>query len=268
MCGEKQSIKRHYGLGNGLECRKHVQKLNGIRGELDECKSSQSISTGDEESENENNTTIAPKITASVQNKQSKWSDFVENTAENLEVPNNDDKMYLNHTEVVLEMPKKRRKILGKRSIKNENNRTCSNTSDLVESNENDMLTELPKHEPCPSFSRMQESNVMKRTFTPPIKNNNSPTKIETPFNTKWNELDNESDKSTFKTEQPLSQTNNVMKIKYKPPAINKNSKWAKFAEDSDHEENDVETPVNTQSDPKTLFSLCDDNDLDEYLTI
>ncbi|KAL4705017.1 hypothetical protein ACJJTC_009805 [Scirpophaga incertulas] len=36
LCGEKQSIKRHYGIGNGQECRLHVQKLNEVRGELQE----------------------------------------------------------------------------------------------------------------------------------------------------------------------------------------------------------------------------------------
>ncbi|KAK6187083.1 hypothetical protein SNE40_006331 [Patella caerulea] len=38
MCGEKQSILRVYGHGSGADCRRHVQKLNGFRGKLDENK--------------------------------------------------------------------------------------------------------------------------------------------------------------------------------------------------------------------------------------
>ncbi|KAJ8246880.1 hypothetical protein GJAV_G00256400 [Gymnothorax javanicus] len=36
MCGEKQSLVKEYGRGSGAECRRHVQKLNTIRGELHE----------------------------------------------------------------------------------------------------------------------------------------------------------------------------------------------------------------------------------------
>ncbi|XP_066505693.1 MRN complex-interacting protein isoform X2 [Hoplias malabaricus] len=34
MCGEKQSLIKEYGRGTGADCRKHVQKLNSLRGEL------------------------------------------------------------------------------------------------------------------------------------------------------------------------------------------------------------------------------------------
>ncbi|KAK2838961.1 hypothetical protein Q7C36_013775 [Tachysurus vachellii] len=34
MCGEKQSLIKEYGRGTGAECRRHVQKLNSLRGEL------------------------------------------------------------------------------------------------------------------------------------------------------------------------------------------------------------------------------------------
>lgn len=36
LCGEKQSVKRHYGIGTAKDCRYHVQKLNCIRGEINE----------------------------------------------------------------------------------------------------------------------------------------------------------------------------------------------------------------------------------------
>ncbi|XP_036423646.1 MRN complex-interacting protein [Colossoma macropomum] len=34
MCGEKQSLIKEYGRGTGADCRRHVQKLNSLRGEL------------------------------------------------------------------------------------------------------------------------------------------------------------------------------------------------------------------------------------------
>ncbi|KAK6960178.1 UPF0544 protein [Biomphalaria glabrata] len=36
LCGEKQSIIKVYGQGTGAECRKHVQKLNTLRGQIDQ----------------------------------------------------------------------------------------------------------------------------------------------------------------------------------------------------------------------------------------
>ncbi|KAH9489392.1 hypothetical protein Btru_056351 [Bulinus truncatus] len=36
LCGEKQSIIKVYGRGTGVDCRKHVQKLNTLRGKIDQ----------------------------------------------------------------------------------------------------------------------------------------------------------------------------------------------------------------------------------------
>ncbi|XP_034722387.1 MRN complex-interacting protein [Etheostoma cragini] len=32
LCGEKQSLKKEFGRGSGADCRRHVQKLNAMRG--------------------------------------------------------------------------------------------------------------------------------------------------------------------------------------------------------------------------------------------
>ncbi|XP_030068076.1 MRN complex-interacting protein isoform X2 [Microcaecilia unicolor] len=34
LCGEKQSFLKSYGQGSGADCRRHVQKLNMMRGEM------------------------------------------------------------------------------------------------------------------------------------------------------------------------------------------------------------------------------------------
>lgn len=73
MCGEKQSIKRHYGLGNGQECRLHVQKLNALRGKTEEeilCKKNED---SEDEPEIEQN-----KIVHTIkQFERSKWSTHI-----------------------------------------------------------------------------------------------------------------------------------------------------------------------------------------------
>ncbi|XP_063373524.1 MRN complex-interacting protein [Cydia amplana] len=105
LCNEKQSIKRFYGLGTGKECRLHVQKLNGIRADID------ATSCGSDTSDTSN---ITESPEQSGQNelayccsvaKKSKWLDYVD-TEENKEIP--DETMLLNNTEIVLELPKKR----------------------------------------------------------------------------------------------------------------------------------------------------------------
>lgn len=34
LCGEKQSVIKEFGRGSGVDCRRHVQKVNARRGEL------------------------------------------------------------------------------------------------------------------------------------------------------------------------------------------------------------------------------------------
>ncbi|KAI8430043.1 hypothetical protein MSG28_000478 [Choristoneura fumiferana] len=110
ICGENQSIKRFYGLGTGKECRLHVQKLNEIQGDIHNSNlkledTDESSNSQDEETisdSNDQNETVVKEI-----NKKSKWTDYVDVVEENdQEVL--DKNMYLNETEVVLELPKKK----------------------------------------------------------------------------------------------------------------------------------------------------------------
>uniref|UniRef100_A0A3P8QE71 MRN complex-interacting protein N-terminal domain-containing protein n=1 Tax=Astatotilapia calliptera TaxID=8154 RepID=A0A3P8QE71_ASTCA len=34
LCGEKQSLLKEFGRGNAADCRRHVQKLNAMRGAM------------------------------------------------------------------------------------------------------------------------------------------------------------------------------------------------------------------------------------------
>uniref|UniRef100_A0A2K5IMQ3 MRN complex-interacting protein N-terminal domain-containing protein n=3 Tax=Colobinae TaxID=9569 RepID=A0A2K5IMQ3_COLAP len=51
-CGEKQSFLRAYGEGSGADCRRHVQKLNLLQGQVSELplrSLEETVSAGEEE---------------------------------------------------------------------------------------------------------------------------------------------------------------------------------------------------------------------------
>lgn len=253
ICGEKQSIKRHYGLGNGQECRLHVQKLNGIRSNFDEVNLK-----GDSESEEEIlqevnnvkdfrlNSFHHPKRT-----RNSKWSTFVEDD-ENKEIKDNDSEtMYLGDTEVVLDIPSNH-KNLGSSKIK----------------------------------SKIDTSNVSKQVYKPQA-NSYLDTEIQSEhmsdtsvYNIKSKYIPIE--KSDHRG--PSEDINNILKNSNKTGSnltlslINKNSKWAKYSEKIDHH-SDVcnsliidctETQKNVvhKTIHNNIFSLSEDDNLDSILEL
>lgn len=124
VCGEKQSVKRHYGIGTAKDCRLHVQKLNTMRGDIDNKKSTEDIDSEDEdvsEPGDLHRSPIAPSSNKPITN--SKWSNFVDEP-EIVEEPAID--MKLGDAEVVLEIPKKRRRAV-KRQFNNSNNKDYEN---------------------------------------------------------------------------------------------------------------------------------------------
>lgn len=109
MCGEKQSIKRHYGIGNSKECRLHVQKLNTLRGEIEDEKLN-SVNSDDNNSNSEEN--IEKNIVKNEIRTKSKWSTYIENEAEQVNEP-----MYLGNNEVCLEIPSKHTKAFKRKKV-------------------------------------------------------------------------------------------------------------------------------------------------------
>ncbi|XP_052010644.1 MRN complex-interacting protein [Xyrauchen texanus] len=53
VCGEKQSVIKEYGRGRAVDCRKHVQKLNSLRGELLEVNGESVLSKWEQEEEDD-----------------------------------------------------------------------------------------------------------------------------------------------------------------------------------------------------------------------
>lgn len=312
MCGEKQSIKRHYGLGTGQECRKHVQKLNGIRGEIDESKHNSDDCSED--------TTAEPTptvIETSQQRKGSRWSDFID-SEEFIDSPNSSiDTMHLNDVEVVLELPRKRQsKTLGRYDQKHKVAKTCQDNDSLEFNYDNNILDSTcatpltknviehgTKHSRTPLNAKETSlsgcPNIKLRTL--------EQEKPQPSNNSKWSSFDSNTTNDNFSNGSPIKEEfpYKENKIKFKPLPINKNSKWAMFADEDEKDEDttlmvsdkskiefinndddagdEILTEKTSQPDPlasladnkndrqnipQMLFSLCDDNDLDAYLKI
>lgn len=208
LCGEKQSIKRHYGLGTAKECRVHVQKLNGIRGEIDEL----TKTTKESDNDFENQPVLQPNI-ENFRPKKSKWTDFAEKSQDTTTAdPDPNKSMFLNNIGV-LEVPRKIRN-LGNRSI----NFRCpsiskpskSNNSEDNIHNERESSAKLERDSYGPKASLLLSSQLHETNdYAKFIKSNEIiPIKIES-TKKQMNERDNK---------------------KFVTPLVN-NSKWTQFVE-------------------------------------
>lgn len=134
LCGEKQSVKRHYGIGTAKDCRLHVQKLNNMRGDKEETIKTYTSEGSDYDENIADNTENINRI-GSI-DKQSKWSAYVDE-------PENKDANepeFLGNLEVVLEVPQKRKtsSTYNKR-IKNAKKITASVNCDNFEGIEDEI---------------------------------------------------------------------------------------------------------------------------------
>ncbi|XP_064314528.1 MRN complex-interacting protein isoform X2 [Phalacrocorax carbo] len=87
VCGQRQAVQKVYGQGSGLDCRRHVQKLNLLQGEAEEAIGWTSRYI--EESVNDNKNTAAQCEDSSVQQERraevSRWSKYLDKDSENEE---------------------------------------------------------------------------------------------------------------------------------------------------------------------------------------
>ncbi|XP_012666432.1 MRN complex-interacting protein [Otolemur garnettii] len=85
-CGEKQSFVRAYGEGSGADCRRHVQKLNLLQGQISELRSleghvgaSEEECTGHQQAEN-------VSLQEKAQPSQSRWVKYLEKDSQEPEL--------------------------------------------------------------------------------------------------------------------------------------------------------------------------------------
>ncbi|XP_045454494.1 MRN complex-interacting protein [Melitaea cinxia] len=238
LCGEKQSIKRHYGLGTSKECRIHVQKLNKMRGEKEEILKNRNDSDDSEYDENLDNNMRSNNdekiITPQNVSKESKWSVYVDKAEETHEIGQTE---YLNGKEVLLEIPQKRKAKRKYHQVKGLEDSVNSN--DVCELNMDSHLGN--------EINLIADTNV-----------GNSTAKSFAPKN-----------QESFKSNLHTKSQNNTNVIKQhkrqhiEPEKIKKDSKWAQFIDSDDLEENENSMKKKCN---KNIFDLCDDSEIDTIL--
>ncbi|KAJ8282921.1 hypothetical protein COCON_G00054400 [Conger conger] len=89
MCGEKQSLVKVFGRGSGADCRLHVQKLNSLRGELQEAEHARDPEGEEEELQDEGDEALTcenelvqtgpvpPRLELGAAGAVSRWSKFL-----------------------------------------------------------------------------------------------------------------------------------------------------------------------------------------------
>ncbi|XP_030813464.1 MRN complex-interacting protein [Camarhynchus parvulus] len=87
VCGQRQAVQKVYGQGSGLECRRHVQKLNLLQGEAEEALGWTSWCV--EDSVNDSKNRAAQHEDSSVQQEGrtegSRWSKYLDQESEDQE---------------------------------------------------------------------------------------------------------------------------------------------------------------------------------------
>ncbi|XP_067240621.1 MRN complex-interacting protein isoform X2 [Chanodichthys erythropterus] len=84
VCGEKQSLMKEFGRGAAVDCRRHVQKLNALRGRLQEVSSERLGSQWEQDDEYENEDLDQDQMDKSEQEVAhvSRWSKYTDPSAE------------------------------------------------------------------------------------------------------------------------------------------------------------------------------------------
>ncbi|CAH2099729.1 unnamed protein product [Euphydryas editha] len=247
LCGEKQSVKRHYGLGTGKDCRMHVQKLNKMRGEKEEILKS-IIDSDDSECDenvgtNMNTSDDDKKIKLQNVIKDSKWSVYVDKAEEIKEISQPE---YISDTEVFLDRPKIRK-----------NKRKYHQTKSLKDSVDNNQLINLVDNDNCEINMNDHLENEINTISVRNVGNSGLKsfrTDIQATF------------RSKVKSQINTNVTNQNKKLHVQPQKINKESKWAQFIDKEALDENDENTENNCNKRP--LFELCDDKEIDTILDL
>ncbi|XP_007542873.2 MRN complex-interacting protein isoform X1 [Poecilia formosa] len=85
LCGEKQSLLKEFGRGSGADCRRHVQKLNAMRGAKMEEQEAHTWSLCEQEEEEEQQQPAGDQVRPAQVSRWSKYLDTPEEEKEGLE---------------------------------------------------------------------------------------------------------------------------------------------------------------------------------------
>uniref|UniRef100_A0A673FKA9 UPF0544 protein C5orf45 homolog n=1 Tax=Sinocyclocheilus rhinocerous TaxID=307959 RepID=A0A673FKA9_9TELE len=121
VCGEKQSLMKEFGRGAAADCRRHVQKLNALRGQMLEVNSEQLLS----QREPDENEDVYESLDQNPKSEQevahvSRWSKYTDQTAEGPnghEEEEEDDNVYTERHRFRSQETRKRKKISSSKSL-------------------------------------------------------------------------------------------------------------------------------------------------------
>ncbi|XP_052470175.1 MRN complex-interacting protein isoform X1 [Carassius gibelio] len=123
VCGEKQSLMKEFGRGTAADCRRHVQKLNTLRGQMLEMNSEQLLSQW-EPDENYENEDVPESLVQNHQSEQevahvSRWSKYTNQTTEgpNEHEDEEDKNVYTERHRFRRQGTRKRKKISSSESF-------------------------------------------------------------------------------------------------------------------------------------------------------
>ncbi|XP_073777681.1 MRN complex-interacting protein isoform X3 [Danio rerio] len=113
VCGEKQSLIKEFGRGAAADCRRHVQKLNALRGEQHQLNTQQLLAQGDEENENEDVYEVLDPKSEQGEAHVSRWSKYTDQTTEgpNEEEEDEDENVYTERPQFRIQGTRKRKKM-------------------------------------------------------------------------------------------------------------------------------------------------------------
>ncbi|KAG1935595.1 MRN complex-interacting protein isoform X1 [Pimephales promelas] len=112
VCGEKQSLKKEFGRGAAVDCRRHVQKLNALRGRLEDTHTLGS-QWEQEDEEDEDEGPDQENASQEVCHHVSRWSKYTPEAAEEEEEEEEEEQVYTHTQRFRSQGTRKRKKSSG-----------------------------------------------------------------------------------------------------------------------------------------------------------
>ncbi|XP_050673395.1 MRN complex-interacting protein [Leptidea sinapis] len=243
LCEEKQSMKRHYGIGTNKECRMHVQKLNMIQG--DQADAINHYSSGDNDSDNCNSNNKSNALNT-LNNKtigtKSKWLEYIDENVEST----TDEPMYLEGIEVVLDVPiKGKKKKLNTTKIKSTENDNICNSYLTTKNQSNDFKIHKENYL-IPGSSKITElkgNNKHKNSYSEPASYiSKELNKLKCSNN--YSDLNKNSINNCLKRQQHHKVIN---------PQSDQLSKWTKFIDTRESKKSETKSQINRNFNKDTV---------------
>ncbi|XP_058654423.1 MRN complex-interacting protein isoform X2 [Onychostoma macrolepis] len=122
VCGEKQSLIKEFGQGSAADCRRHVQKLNALRGQMLEVNSEELLSQREPDENEDVLESLDQNPKSEEVDQVSRWSKYTDQTAEGPNGHENEEEeenIYTERQRFRSQGTRKRKKISPSKSLEN-----------------------------------------------------------------------------------------------------------------------------------------------------